>query len=170
MLVFINLRTVSYHLAVLTGYYFFVQIKNETKIAKILLILFLFLQFPKNKKIQHPNPEFGHLAEIQKKTCKKRRSASRGAWNSQNWVSSCISLFQYWVLGSSFKLITSRFDFLYHCNWGFLFSAIYLCATIFRDLAIGFSVYRNLSMGSASNPLEELFKTSQWFYRLLVKN
>ncbi len=39
-----------------------------------------------------------------------------------------------------------------------------------QKLQLGFSVYRKLSMGSASNPLEELLKTSQWFYRLLVKN
>jgi hypothetical protein len=45
MLVFINLRTVSYHLAVVTGYYFFLQRKNETKIAIKLLILFFFLKF-----------------------------------------------------------------------------------------------------------------------------
>jgi hypothetical protein len=70
MLVFINLRTVSYHLGVLTSYYFFSQIKNESKITNKLLILFFFLKFPNNKKIQHPNPEFGHLAEIQKKTWK----------------------------------------------------------------------------------------------------
>jgi hypothetical protein len=47
MLVFINLRTVSCHLLVLTGYYFFLQIKNETKITRKLLILFFFLKFPK---------------------------------------------------------------------------------------------------------------------------
>jgi hypothetical protein len=45
LLAFINLRTVSYHLAVLTGYYFFLQIKNETKITNKLLILFFFLNF-----------------------------------------------------------------------------------------------------------------------------
>jgi len=78
MLVFIKSRTVSYHLEVLTGSHFFLQIKNETKIANKLLILFLFLKFPKNKKFQHPNPEFGHLGEIQKKTCKKRTLAFRG--------------------------------------------------------------------------------------------
>ncbi len=77
MLIFINLRTVSYHLAVLTGYYFFLQIKNETKITNKLLILF-FLKFLINKKIQHLNSEFGHLGEIQKKTCKKRTLAFRG--------------------------------------------------------------------------------------------
>ncbi len=48
MLVFINLITVSYHLAVLTGYYFFLQIKNDTKITNKLLILFFFLKFLKN--------------------------------------------------------------------------------------------------------------------------
>jgi len=63
---------------VLTIYYFFLQIKNETKITKKLLILFFFLKFPKNKKIQHLNPEFGHLGEIKKKTCKKRTLAFRG--------------------------------------------------------------------------------------------
>jgi hypothetical protein len=77
MLVVINLKTVSYHLAVLTGSHFFFQIKNETKITNKLLILFLFLKFPKNKKIQHPNPEFGHLGEIQKKSCKKSTLAFR---------------------------------------------------------------------------------------------
>ncbi len=56
MLVFINLRTVSCHLLVLTGYYFFLQIKNETKITKKLLILFFFLKFPKNKKNPAPQP------------------------------------------------------------------------------------------------------------------
>ncbi len=78
MLVFRNLITVSYHLAVLTGYYFFLQIKNETKITNKLLILLFFLNFLKNKKIQHLDPEFGHLGEIQKKTCKKRTLAFRG--------------------------------------------------------------------------------------------
>ncbi len=54
MLVFINLRTVSYHLAVFTGYYFFLQRKNETKITNKLLILFFFLKFILKK---NPAPE-----------------------------------------------------------------------------------------------------------------
>jgi hypothetical protein len=62
-------------LAVLTGYYLFLQIKNGIKITNKLLILFFFLKFIKNKKIQHPDPEFGHLGEIQNKTCKKRTLA-----------------------------------------------------------------------------------------------
>lgn len=91
------------------------------------------------KDIKRPFDTRPTLAQMCEALCGQRSFSKvwNGTWLicSQSGRRLRIKTLQYWVLGSSFKLTTSRFDFLYNCNWGFLFSAIYLCATIFKDLA-----------------------------------
>jgi hypothetical protein len=69
--VFINLRTVDYHLTILTNQLLLFLNKKKIKITNKLLVK-KFVVIHKVKKTHHPNPKFGHVWGWFKKKLKNK--------------------------------------------------------------------------------------------------